>query len=418
MAKFTYIGPVRELLPMAGLPLKGALKDNILQVLKHQGILMEDGLIHTIDDHDKLVIKARQLRADITILKEEVVALPGFVDCHTHICFSGSRAGDYALRNAGSSYLEIAEKGGGIWDTVTKTRQASEDELRLGVIERAKEHLQQGVTTLEIKSGYGLNVKDELKMLRAIDKARSSVPTGLISTCLAAHIFPKDFNGTKTEYLELLAKELLPEIKKQGLAKRVDAFVEEGAFSRDEILPYLKKATSLGFDLTLHADQFSTGGSEVAIECKALSADHLEASTQKEIDALAKSDVIAVALPGASLGLGCGFTPARSLLDAGASLVIASDHNPGSAPMGQLLLQAAVLGAFEKLTTAEVLAGITCRAAAALGLKDRGTLVKGMLADIVLFPTTDHREILYQQGSLKPSYTVKKGRIVYSKIEQ
>ncbi|MBT8290322.1 MAG: imidazolonepropionase, partial [Muriicola sp.] len=240
MANFTYIGPVRELLPMAGLPLKGALKDNILQVLKHQGILMEDGLIHTIDDHDKLVIKARQLRADITILKEEVVALPGFVDCHTHICFSGSRAGDYALRNAGSSYLEIAEKGGGIWDTVTKTRQASEDELRLGVIERAKEHLQQGVTTLEIKSGYGLNVKDELKMLRAIDKARSSVPTGLISTCLAAHIFPKDFNGTKTEYLELLAKELLPEIKKQGLAKRVDAFVEEGAFSRDEILPYLK----------------------------------------------------------------------------------------------------------------------------------------------------------------------------------
>ncbi|QBA63240.1 imidazolonepropionase [Muriicola soli] len=418
MAHYTYLGPVSELLPMAELPLKGALKDSSLQVLKQQGILTEDGVILAVDDHDKLLQKAEELGADITILRGELTALPGFIDCHTHICFSGSRAGDYALRNAGSSYLEIAEKGGGIWDTVTKTRQASEKVLRLGVVKRTSEHLNQGVTTLEVKSGYGLNLKDELKMLRAIDKARSSVPIDLVSTCLAAHIFPKDFEGTKADYLNFLSRELLPAIKKEDLANRVDAFIEEGAFSRSEILPYLKKAIDLGFDITLHADQFSTGGSSVAIECNAVSADHLEASTEKEIEALAKSDVIAVALPGASLGLGCAYAPVRALLDTGASVAIASDYNPGSAPMGQLLTQAAILGTFQKLTTAEVFAGLTYRAAAALGLKDRGRLVAGMLADIVLFPTPDHREILYRQGSLKPCYTIKSGSIVYNNTEQ
>jgi imidazolonepropionase len=253
-------------------------------------------------------------------------------------------------------------------------------------------------------------------MLRAIAKANASMATDLISTCLAAHMFPKDFEGSKKEYLELMATELLPEIKKENLSHRVDAFIEEGAFSRADIAPYFDKAVSLGFNITVHADQFSVGGSEVAVKHKALSADHLEASTTKEINLLAKSDVIAVALPGASLGLGCNFTPARALLDAGASVAIASDHNPGSAPMGQLLTQAAILGAFEKLTTAEVFAGITFRAAAALGLKDRGLLAKGMVADIALFKTADHREILYHQGSLQPSIVVKKGALVYSNL--
>ncbi|NNJ88156.1 MAG: amidohydrolase family protein, partial [Eudoraea sp.] len=227
---------------------------------------------------------------------------------------------------------------------------------------------------------------------------------------------PKDFDGNKEEYLEMMANELLPKIKKENLSPRVDAFIEEGAFSRADITPYFEKASALGFDITVHADQFSVGGSEVAVHHKALSADHLEASTSKEINLLAKSDVIAVALPGASLGLGCNFTPARALLDAGAAVAIASDHNPGSAPMGQLLTQAAILGAFEKLTTAEVLAGITYRAATALGLKDRGVLTQGMLADLALFKTRDHREILYHQGNLQPSSVIKKGALVYSNL--
>ncbi len=417
MTAYSYFGPFTELIPLDSLPLKGAIPEDSLGVLKQQGVLTKEGLILEIGAHGKLLEKAKKAGARITLFERPMVALPGFIDCHTHICFSGSRARDYALRNAGSSYLEISKAGGGIWDTVTKTRQASEEELTRGIIDRAGKHLAQGVTTIEVKSGYGLTIEEELKMLRAIRNAGDSVSADLVSTCLAAHMLPRDYEGSRREYLEMLANELLPRIRKEGLSKRVDAFVEEGAFSPSDILPYLGKARESGFDITVHADQFSTGGSQAAIDCKALSADHLEASTPREVAALAQSDVVAVALPGASLGLGCGFTPARALLDAGACLAIASDHNPGSAPMGQLLTQAAILGAREKLTTPEVFAGITFRAAAALNMDDRGILRKGNLADIVVFQTADHREILYHQGSLQPAYTIKKGNVVHPKPE-
>jgi imidazolonepropionase len=196
------------------------------------------------------------------------------------------------------------------------------------------------------------------------------------------------------------------------LCTRIDAFVEKSAFSPEEIIPYLKKAKQFGFDLTIHADQFSCGGSQVAVALGARSADHLETSGEVEIQALAQSSTVAVALPGASIGLGMAFTPARKLLDQGAILAIASDWNPGSAPMGDLLAQASILATFEKLSTAEVLAGITFRAAAALGLTDRGKLTTGQFADFILFPTADYREILYQQGKMKPVEVWKKGEKV------
>ena len=175
-------------------------------------------------------------------------------------------------------------------------------------------------------------------MLRAIEAARTEVLPDLVATCLAAHMKPRDFDGSEAAYLEHIAAELLPAVRSGNLAERVDAFVETGAFSPETILPYLQKAKALGFAITVHADQFSTGGSATAIRCGAVSADHLEASGPAEVRALAQSEVIAVALPGASLGLGCGYTPARALLDAGACLAIASDFNPGSAPMGDLTL--------------------------------------------------------------------------------
>ncbi|MEL6720755.1 MAG: amidohydrolase family protein, partial [Bacteroidota bacterium] len=263
--------------------------------------------------------------------------------------------------------------------------------------------------TIEVKSGYGLSVDEEHKMLKAIQLANEETIVDLIPTCLAAHIFPKDFDGKITDYLQEISEKLFPKILTEKLCNRVDAFIEEEAFSRSIIRPYFEKAKQLGFDLTVHADQFHTSGSEVAIEFGAVSADHLEASTDKEIALLAKSEVIPVALPGASIGLGCDFTPARKLLDAGTSLAIASDWNPGSAPMGNLLTQAAILGTFQKLSNAEVLAGMTFRAAAALKLKDRGRLQQGKLADIVAFPTEHFNEILYHQGQLKPSRVWKAG---------
>ena len=405
----TLIGPISQLLTLDKLSLKGTLKDEQLEVIEKAGILIEDEKILEIGVFSEILKKANSLGAEIIELKSEFVALPGWIDCHTHICFGGSRAKDFAMRNAGKSYLEIAEAGGGIWDTVTQTRNLAQSELADRTISNASRQLSEGVTTIEVKSGYGLNVAEELKMLRAIKQANQESNADLIPTCLAAHMKPRDFEGTNQEYLEMISGELFPILKSENLANRIDSFIEKSVFSPEEIKPYYQKAQEFGFDLTVHADQFTTGGSEVAVNFKAKSADHLEASTEKEIALLANSDTIAVALPGASIGLGCDFTPARKILDQGGSLAIGSDWNPGSAPMGDLLTQASILATFEKLSTAEVFSALTFRAASALGLEDRGILKSGLLADFNLFPTSDYREILYHQGKLKPAQVWKRG---------
>ncbi|WP_299253795.1 imidazolonepropionase [uncultured Aquimarina sp.] len=413
MTKYKLIGPITQLVSMNGLPLKGALKDEQLPIILNAGILIEEEHIHSIGNYIELKEVANSLKAEITELQSEYVCLPGFIDAHTHICFSGSRANDYAMRNSGKSYLEIAKAGGGIWDTVTNTRTASQEELCHGVIKRANHLLKNGITTIEVKSGYGLSTQEELKMLRAIKEANLHLESDLVSTCLAAHMLPKDYDGSQQEYLDEIASTLFPKIKLENLTNRIDAFVEQSAFSKEDIAPYFKKATEMGFDITVHADQFTAGGSEIAVKVNAVSADHLEASTDNEITMLAESDVISVALPGASIGLGCDFTPARKILDAGGALAIASDWNPGSAPMGDLLTQACILGTFQKLSNAEVLTGITSRAAAALKLEDRGRLAPRMLADFCLFSTNNFNEILYHQGKLTPSQVWKRGDVVY-----
>lgn len=404
--KKTLIGPFTQLVPLAGLPLKGALMDEQLQIITGGGLLISDGKIHKVGQFEDL----REEADSIEEIQGESVCLPGFIDAHTHICFGGSRATDYAMRNAGKTYLEIAKAGGGIWDTVTKTREASEKELIQGILRRSRLHLKNGITTLEIKSGYGLSVSQELKMLRAIKKASKEAVQDVVPTCLAAHMKPRDWEKSTRSYLDEIATDLFPILKSEGLANRIDAFIEESAFSKEDIAPYFKKAEQMGFDITVHADQFTTSGSEIAVEFGAISADHLEASGEKEISLLTQSNTIAVALPGASLGLGCAFTPARKILNQGGALAIASDHNPGSAPMGDLLTQASILGAFEKLSNTEVLAGITFRAAKALGLDDRGSLETGKIADFVVFGTDHYQEITYHQGQLKPSGVWKNGK--------
>jgi imidazolonepropionase len=414
MKKIKLIGPITQVLTLDGLPLKGALKDDQLEIVEQAGILIEGEKILQIGKWGNLGLQFPE--AEIYELVGDFVALPGLVDCHTHICFGGSRANDFAMRNSGKTYLEIAEAGGGIWDTVTQTRRLSMEQLAQITAKHANRHLSEGVTTIEVKSGYGLSVEEELKMLRAIQKANQLTSADLIPTCLAAHMKPKDFLGSNTAYLKQIANELFPFVLKENLTHRIDAFIEKSAFSPEEIQPYFKKAKDLGLSLTVHADQFTVGGSAVAIQFGAESADHLEASGAKEIELLANSNTVSVALPGASFGLGCAFTPARKILDQGGALAIASDWNPGSAPMGDLLTQASILATFEKLSTAEVFAGITFRAAAALGMNDRGKIISGCLADFILFPSSDYREILYHQGKLKPVEVWKSGSLEIGKL--
>lgn len=398
------IGPFKEIITMSEAPLKGALAENTLGLIIKGGVLIEEDQIVTVGDFESLRKKAD----DIDLIKGDRILMAGLIDSHTHICFGGSRAGDYAQRVAGKTYQEILKNGGGIHDSVNKTRAASETELTDLVKLRAKRHLEEGVTTIEVKSGYGLSVEEEIKMLRAINSANALVPADLITTCLAAHVCPKEFDNHEA-YLEHIVEHLFPELKKQGLTNRIDIFTEDGAFDTQLSANYLAQAKAAGFDITVHADQFTSGGTQVAVEAGAVSADHLEATSDEGVKLLANSDTVATVLPGASLGLGMHYSPARKLLDAGCCLAIATDWNPGSAPMGDLLIQTALMGAAEKLSIPECIAGITFRAAKALNLADRGRVKAGQLADLISFPVSDHREIFYQQGKIKPDMIWKAG---------
>lgn len=393
------IGPFKQVVTLANLPLRGKLSDDQLEIIVDGGILINQDKIQQIGNFE--ILKSENQNIEIETIEGEQIVLPAFVDSHTHICFGGNRANDFAMRNSGKTYLEIAESGGGIWSSVQHTRNASEEDLLKTLLERIDFLIDLGITTIEVKSGYGLDVENELKMLRIIKKAQTQTRATLVPTCLSAHLKPRDFEGSNEEYLQYILSEILPKVKEENLAKRVDIFIEKSAFQPEESKDFLLKTKNLGFEITVHADQFTPGSSRIAVEVGAKSADHLEATIDEDIEFLAQSDTVATALPGASLGLGERFTPARKLLDAGAILAIASDWNPGSAPMGNLITQASILATFEKLTTAEVLAGITFRSAFALGLEDRGRLEENLKADFVTFKTNNFQNVLYNQGSLK-----------------
>lgn len=404
------IGPFSQILTLQNLPLKGKLNDEQLHIVSHGGILVKDDSIQAIGEFSEL--KAQFPQVEIQQIEQPAVLLPGFVDSHTHICFGGKRSRDFAMRLNGKSYLEIAQSGGGIWSTVTNTRNQSQEELYNSTYEKAQHLLKMGTTTIEVKSGYALSVSDEIKMLEAINQVKEKSKATIVPTFLGAHMKPKDFEGDNLAYLKILIDEVFPIIKAKKLTNRIDIFTEQSAFSVEESRYYLQEAKNQGFEITIHADQFTPGGSRLAVEFGALSADHLEFSGDNEIQLLSQSDVVATALPGASIGLGMRYTPARKLLDAGACLSIASDWNPGSAPMGDLLTQASILATFEKLSMAEIFAGITFRAAKALNFSDRGILANGYKADFISFATEDFRDIIYYQGQLKPNNVWKNGQLI------
>ena len=390
---------------MANLPERGAISDNSLEIIDDGGVVIEDGKI--IEVGDFLSLSKNDL--DVREITYPCVLLPGFIDSHTHVCHYGNRSDEYAKRNSGISYQQILEEGGGIHNTMNSTSNSTDEQLTDDTLNRLKRHFQEGVLTCEVKSGYAPNLEDEVRMLRIINEIDSSNDIDLIPTCLAAHVTPKKYESSK-KYLDSIVNELLPIIKEENLSNRVDIFIEEKAFSVTEASNFLEKIKS-DFYITAHANQFTSGGLKVGVDNGAVSVDHLEVITDQEIDYLSKSDTTGVVLPGCSVGLGIPFAPARKLLDNNCKVSIASDWNPGSAPMGDLLMQASLLGSTEKLSNAEVLAGITCRAANALSLEDRGSLENGKIADMIGFKTNDFRDILYNQGKLKPSFICKRGKI-------
>jgi imidazolonepropionase len=322
---------------------------------------------------------------------------PGLIDCHTHLVFAGSRAREFELRLQGASYEEIARAGGGIRSTVTETRKASEEQLLKDAQARVDCFRREGVTTIEVKSGYGLDRENEAKMLRV---ARRLVGVSVRTTFLGAHALPPEYEGRNAAYTELVVEEMLPAMI--GLADAVDAFCERIAFTPQETRQVFAAARALGLPVKLHADQLSDlSGAALAAEFSALSADHLEFTSEAGVEAMARSGTAAVLLPGAFYFLReKQLPPIEALRRAGVPIAIASDCNPGSSPVTSLLLMLNMAAILFRLTPEEALAGVTRSAAAALGLgRSHGTLEPGKVADFAIFSIEHPAELSYRFGA-------------------
>jgi imidazolonepropionase len=338
---------------------------------------------------------------------------PALIDCHTHLVFAGERVGELEERLGGASYAEIAARGGGILATVLATRAASADELHTAAAARLDALVADGVGTVEIKSGYGLEAEAELKMLEVARRLGERADVDVVTTFLGAHALPPEYRDRRAAYLELLCGELLDQVVARGLADAVDAFCEGIAFSPDEVERVLTAAKARGLPVKLHADQLEDlGGAALAARLGAISADHLEHAAAATAPALARAGTVAVLLPGAALVLReASRPPVAALRAAGVPIAVATDANPGSSPLLSLRLAMSLACHLFQLTPAEALAGATVHAARALGLADRGVLEVGRRADLALWDITRPAELVYWLGGAPPVLTVKDGRI-------
>ncbi len=380
-------------------------------VTDHADVLIENGVFSAIRAAGSLATTSKD--ADV-IDGSDFVALPGFVDSHTHLLFAGSRENEFAMRADGKTYQEIAEAGGGIMSTVTATRKASKKELKKSASRHLDEMMKLGTTTVEIKSGYGLESDAELKMLEAIHELSEEHFITIVSTFLGAHAVPPEHNGNPDTYVDLICDRMLPYIGKRKLARFCDVFCETGYFSVEQSRRILKIARSLGIAPKLHADQFTQiGASKLGAEMKAVSVDHLEQADDESIEALKKAGCIATVLPGVSFFLHYGYPPARKLIDAGVPLAIASNFNPGSCMSYSMPLMLTIACTQMNLTPEEAITASTLNGAAALGLSHKlGSVEVGKQADMILFSVPDYRFIPYFFGTNHAAKIIKRGTIL------
>ena len=394
-------------------------EQGVSETLQTGAIACKDGLISLISPMDKLGDTPSNLATKVIDLEGKCLT-PGLIDCHSHLVFGGNRAEEFNLRLQGQSYEQIAKQGGGIMSTVNHTRAATEQQLEHDARSRLALLVSDGVTSIEIKSGYGLTFKDEEKMLRVARRLGDTSPVTVTTTFLGAHALPPEYTNNRSGYLDLVCKEMLPKLHAQGLIDSVDAFCESIAFSVDEVEQVFQAATDLGLPVKLHAEQLSnSGGAELAAKYHALSADHLEYLDETGVQAMAASGSVAVLLPGAFYMLRETQKPPVQLLrDYQVPIALATDINPGSSPVLSARLMM-VLGCQEfGLTPEEALRGMTINAAKALGKSDSvGSLQIGKAADLAIWDVQQPSELAYWLGGNKAESVIKAGNCIYQRPE-
>ena len=374
--------------------------------VKHAWIAIENGKISGIGAGQP----DQKFKHHMIINGSHCIALPGLIDAHTHPVFAGIRANEFCMRLEGATYQAIAAAGGGIQASVDGSKAASHGELETLLVERMQTFASHGVTTMEMKSGYGLTVDEELRHLRIIKKIAGTAAQTISATCLALHSVPKNQSSAKN-WADLCAKELLPVVKSENLADSVDAFIENGYFTADDCEGYLDAAQKLGLNIRLHADEFSdSGAAECAAKYRALSADHLQHASEKGIKAMAGAGVVALLLPGTSLYTSIPYTDSRPLKAAGCPVGLATDFNPGSCPVDNLRLVLTMGALHCKLTMAEALAAVTWVPARSLRLEQsKGALTVGRDADILIMPLQSCEEFVADLGRTKPRAVFARG---------
>jgi imidazolonepropionase len=380
-----------------------------LGVVEHATVLIEDGVFRWIGPDDQFDLP---LQNDAHILDASgFVALPGFVDAHTHTVFAGSREDEFARRAEGATYQEIAEHGGGILSTVLATRNASKRELKKLASKRLDAMLQHGTTTVEIKSGYGLNEDAEIKMMEAINELAVEHFMTVVPTFLGAHAIPPEHRSHPEAYVDTVCNRMLPYLARRQMARFCDVFCENGYFSVEQARRIFEKAHALGIDLKVHADELSaSGGSKLAADMGAVSADHLEHIDATGISRLREAGVVAVLLPGVSFFLNHAYAPARALIDAGVPVAIASDFNPGSCMSFSIPLMMTIACTQMNMTPEEAITACTLNGAAALKLSGTvGSVEVGKQADLVLYDVPNYRYLAYHFGVNHVKTVIKRG---------
>lgn len=403
---------IGELLTLAPAMKKEGRKitEHDLGLAKNQAMHIEKGRIAWIGPQKQIPKQLAKQKKLKEFSAKGLTVMPGLVECHTHLVFGGSRAAEFELRNQGVSYQEIAKRGGGILSTMKLTREMSPKALKSISQERVNEFASQGVTTLEIKSGYALDEKNEIKCLKV---AKSLEGPRIVTTFLGAHAKPPEFDSYKA-YLDFLQAKVLPQVKKQKLSNRVDVYVENGFFSKEDSREFLKAAQAMSFEVLLHADQLTlSGGADLGVELNALSGDHLIQIEEPQIQKLAKSQVTCVLLPAADLYMKCKYPPARKLIEAGARVALATDFNPGTSPTQDVNLVGLLARLEMKMTLPEVISAYTVGAAYALDLQSEvGSLELGKSADF-LCTDVNWQQLFYSIGERSPTYVYKSGELIY-----